>query len=169
MQIQKAKTEDIPRLVDLLNSGYRGESSKKGWTTEAALLEGEVRTDASTILSLMQNPAATFLKYIDQDELQACVFLEKKDNKLYLGMLCVSPDIQAKGIGRQLMTAAVSYAKEQHCSAIFMKVISVRNELIAWYERQGYARTGNTEPFPDDNRFGIPTQPLEFIIMEKEI
>lgn len=170
MQILKAATKDIPQIVDLLNSGYRGETSKKGWTSEADLLDGEVRTDENTISKLMDNPHAVFLKYIDQNnELQGCVFLEKKNEKLYLGMLCVSPFIQAQGIGRQLMNAATSHAKEQNCHSIFMKVISVRKELIAWYERQGYNPTAVTEPFPSDERFGRPTQSLEFMIMEKTL
>ena len=84
-------------------------------------------------------------------------------------MLSVSPLVQAKGIGKQLMAAAEIFASEQACDSIFMKVISIRHELIAWYERQGYSNSGKTEPFPVDTRFGIPTQPLEFIILEKTI
>lgn len=169
MQIIPATTKDIPALVALLNSGYRGEVSKKGWTSEADLLEGEIRTDENTIEKLMQDPHALFLKYVEGNELQGCVFLDKKEDKLYLGMLCVSPLIQAKGIGKQLMAAATTYAQEQNCRVIFMKVISLRKELIEWYERQGYTRTAAREPFPTDQRFGTPTQPLEFIIMEKEV
>ena len=67
------------------------------------------------------------------------------------------------------MAAAEIFASEQACDSIFMKVISIRHELIAWYERQGYSNSGKTEPFPVDTRFGIPTQPLEFIILEKTI
>jgi len=84
-------------------------------------------------------------------------------------MLSVFPWIQAKGIGKQLMAAAEVHAKAEKCNSVFMKVISVRYELIEWYERKGYARTGNTEPFPTDKKFGIPTRGLEFIILEKRI
>lgn len=169
MQIIPATTKDIPALVALLNSGYRGDVSKKGWTSEADLLKGEVRTDDETVGKLMQDTHALFLKYVEGNELQGCVLLDKKEDRLYLGMLCVSPLIQAKGIGKQLMAAATRYAQEQNCRMIFMKVISLRKELIEWYERQGYVRTAATEPFPTDQRFGVPTQPLEFIIMEKEV
>ena len=168
MPITTAIPADIPALERLLNSAYRGQDSKKGWTTEADLLIGDLRTDASTLDTLMHVPDAVFLKYTgNQDEIQGCVFLQKKENKLYLGMLSVSPFIQAKGIGRQLMAEAETYATSNNCSSIFMKVISVRHELVSWYERKGYYKTGNTEPFPADNRFGIPTRQLEFIIMEK--
>jgi ribosomal protein S18 acetylase RimI-like enzyme len=170
MSIFIATQDDVPALVSLLNSAYRGDASKKGWTTEADLLKGDLRTDKATVSKLMQTPGAVFLKYVnDENQLAGCVFLDKKESRLYLGMLSVSPLIQAKGIGKQLMTAATEYATRQNCDRIFMKVISVRQELIAWYERQGYVKTGKTEPFPTDERFGIPTQPLEFIIMEKEI
>jgi len=170
MAITQATIEDIPALEKLLNGAYRGEDSKKGWTSEADLLQGELRTDAETLHRLMQTPEAVFLKYInEQNVIEGCVFLQKQESKLYLGMLSVSPLVQAKGIGKQLMFEGEAYSRKQNCSSIFMKVISVRDELVAWYERKGYHKTGRTEPFPRDDRFGVPTQPLEFIIMEKKL
>ena len=170
MQITIATPADIPAIERLLNSAYRGAESKKGWTTEADLLEGELRTDTSTLIKLINTPDAVFLKYMGhQNEVEGCVFLQKNEDRLYVGMLSVSPSIQAKGIGGQLMTEAEKYARNQNCSSIFMKVISVRHELVSWYERKGYYKTGKTEPFPTDNKFGVPTRPLEFIIMEKKV
>ncbi len=170
MPILHATADDIPALEELLNNAYRGENSKKGWTTEADLLEGDLRTDAATLRDLMQAPGAIFLKYVNwENRLEGCVFLQKNENRLYLGMLSVSPLIQAKGIGKELMTEAENFARSKGCSSIFMKVISVRHELVGWYERKGYYATGDTEPFPGNNRFGIPTQPLEFIIMGKKV
>jgi len=170
MPIATATAADIPALESLLNSAYRGDDSKKGWTSEADLIKGDLRTDAATLHQLMRTAGAVFLKSTnDQGEIEGCVFLEKKESKLYLGMLSVLPWIQAKGIGKQLMSAAESYAKAQNCSLIFMKVISVRHELISWYERKGYYKTGETEAFPAKSKFGIPTQQLEFLIMEKTV
>ena len=170
MSISHACIVDVPVLVALINSAYRGEASKKGWTTEADLLEGDIRTNEATVTELMQTPGAVFLKKVNTlNEIEGCVFLQKKENRLYLGMLSVSPKLQAMGTGKQLMNAAILHAKEQDCHSIFMKVISVRYELIAWYEKQGFHKTGKTELFPDDNRFGIPKQPLFFEIMEKII
>ena len=170
MAIAQATIEDIPALERLLNRSYRGEDSKKGWTSEADLLQGELRTDAETLQRLMQIPGAIFLKYVsEQNQVEGCVFLHKLENKLYLGMLSVSPLIQARGIGKQLMSEAEIYARTENCSSVFMKVISVRDELVAWYERKGYHKTGRTEPFPRDDRFGVPTQALEFMIMEKKL
>ena len=143
MPVLKASIEDIAELVPLINSAYRGEASKKGWTTEAELLVGAMRTDVAMLTELMSNPN--------------------------LGMLTVSPMLQAGGIGKQLMFASETIAKENNCYCIFMNVISVRQELVAWYERLGYYKTGETKPLPADNRFGIPTQPIEFAIMEKKM
>lgn len=168
MPILAATTEDIPILVPLINSAYRGEASKKGWTTEADLLKGELRTDIPFLTNLLNNPAAVMLKYLDAaQKITGCVYLEKMERGLYLGMLTVSPLQQGSGIGKQLLVAAEKYAKEKNCPAIFMNVISLRYELISWYERHGYNKTGETKPFPADDRFGIPSQPLEFILMEK--
>jgi len=170
MPIDLATIYDIPLLETLLNSAYRGEASKKGWTSEADLLKGEIRTDTETLKDIMQTKDGVFLKYTnDENKIEGCVFLHKQGDRLYLGMLSVSPLLQARGVGKQLMNKAILFAKEENCSSIYMKVISVRHELISWYEKQGFKKTSKREPFPTDNRFGIPTQPLEFEIMEKII
>ena len=170
MIVTTAIINDIPELVTLLNSAYRGEGSKKGWTTEADMVSGELRTDEPAMKKLMQTPGAVFLKYVNEEnEIEGCVFLHKRENKLYLGMLSVAPALQAKGIGKELMKAAEVYAKEVNCEAIFMRVISIRHELINWYERKGYQKTGATEPFPENDPFGTPTQSFHFDIMEKKI
>ena len=170
MTISIATTADIPSLVSLINSAYRGEASRKGWTTEADLLVGELRTDISTLTQTMNKPGAVILKYTDDvARIVGCVFLQKLERGLYLGMLSVSPELQAAGIGKKLLEAATHHARSNDCPVIYMSVISVRHELIAWYERHGYHLTGETSPLPADNRFGVPTQPIEFAIMEKEI
>src|SRR5215203_4991424 len=170
MGILIAEEKDVASLVALMDSAYRGEISRQGWTSEAELFIGNRRTDEATVVNLIKKPGAVFLKYLDaKDLLEGCVFLHKKDKKLYLGMLSVSPLAQGNGIGKQLLTAAYSYAKEQNCSVIYMTVITVREELIAWYERNGYHKTGEVLPFPVDERYGIPTQPLEMLVIEKDL
>lgn len=166
MTITPATEQDVPLLNVLVNSAYRGESSKRGWTTEADLLGG-VRTDEEGLRTLLQNPNITILKYEEDGQLLGCVSLEKKGRDLYLGMLTVDPEAQAKGIGKILLMAAEKVAVEQQRRAITMTVITVRHELIAWYERRGYQSTGVKQPFPNDPRFGLPKQPLEFMVMEK--
>jgi ribosomal protein S18 acetylase RimI-like enzyme len=167
--ITKATTNDIPELNILVNSAYRGESSKKGWTTEEHLLGG-IRTDEDGLLQTFQNENVTILKYTENDKIIGTVSLEKQDGKLYLGMLTVSPELQGGGVGKQLLKAAEEFAKEEKIPKIVMTVISVRTELIAWYERHGYARTGEKKPFPmDDPNFGLPKEFLEFVVLEKRL
>src|SRR6476620_8475815 len=168
--ISKATIKDVAALTSLINSAYRGEGSKKGWTTEADLLDGQ-RTDEAAVAELIATPGAALLKYENADGLlQGCVYLEKQKEQLYLGMLTVTPHLQNSGIGKQLLYAAEAYARQQNCTAVVMSVISVRHELIHWYERHGYQKTGATKPFPhDDPRFGIPKQQLEFLILEKSL
>lgn len=170
MPVSIADSKDIPALVSLINSAYRGEASKKGWTTEADLLKGELRTDIATLNTLIQNKNAVFLKYQSENgNIAGCIYLDKQEQGLYLGMLTVSPQLQGAGVGKHLLKAADDYARKNNCSSIFMNVISLRHELIAWYERHGYYPTGERKPFPTDHQFGIPTQPLEFIIMSKKV
>ena len=167
--ITPANSEDIPALNKLVNSAYRGDSSKKGWTTEADLLDG-IRTDPEALADMMGQPGAVILKCTTpEDALLGCVFLRKTEKQLYLGMLTVAPELQGGGIGKALLNASEAHARQQGCDRIVMSVISVRKELIDWYKRNGYRLTGETSPFPNDPRFGIPKQELEFVIMEKEV
>lgn len=169
-QLAFASTEDIHALNILVNSAYRGESSKQGWTTEADLLDG-IRTDEKGLQNIMQQPHSWILKCVDElNEIVACVHLEKNADQLYLGMLTVSPTLQNKGIGKILLVEAEKVAQMQQCSSIYMTVITERKELIAWYVKHGYTNTGITKPFPmDDPAFGLPKKQLEFVVLKKDI
>ena len=167
--IAKAVAEDIASLNTLINSAYRGEFSKKGWTTEADLLEGG-RTTEAELLDIIQDASNTILKYSDNGKIIGCVLLKVKANELYLGMLTVSPDLQNSGIGKKLLHQAEVFAAEMRLPKIIMTVISVREELIAWYKRNGYVDTGAREPFPVSDVFNPTTkEPLEFMVLEKII
>jgi ribosomal protein S18 acetylase RimI-like enzyme len=169
--ISKAKEADIPQMVAIINSVYRGEQSKQGWTTEADLIAGEIRTDEADLAQLMALPTTTFLLATHPEAgLVGTVFLSKKDNgKLYLGMLSVHLDWQAAGIGRSMLRAAEELALDLGCTAVFMQVIPMRDELMNWYYRNGYQPTGERKPFDGDPRFGVPRVPLEFVILEKPL
>ena len=168
--VSAATHADVPDLNKLVNSGYRGEESKKGWTSEADLLSG-IRTHEDGIHSMLDNPYSTILKAVDEEKgLIACVYLEKQGNQLYLGMLTVSPTLQGGGIGKLLLHEAEKYGKTINTASIIMTVISVRTELIEWYKRKGYVLNGKTKPFPiNDPKFGLPNQPLEFVELEKRL
>lgn len=166
LDVVPATLADVPALATLVNSAYRGEGSKAGWTTEADLLEG-MRTDEENLTELLSKQENTILKAVENNSIIGCVYLQKKGTAMYLGMLTVNPQLQTKGIGRQLMTAAEDYARNQQCTSMEMTVITVRHELIAWYNKRGYHSTGVTKPFPTGVKFGAPKQPLEFMIMNK--
>lgn len=168
--ISFATIADISAIKDLLNMSYRGESSKQGWTTEAALIAGDTRTDESTLEQVMQQPGSVIFKYTNEVlQITGCVNLQQHGNKIYLGMFSVSPPLQGAGIGKQILNAAEEYALQLHCHSIYMSVISVRTELINWYKRHGYLDTGERKPFVEDELTGKHLQFLEFMILEKTI
>lgn len=169
MPVLKATPADISELNALINNAYRGEVSKLGWTTESHLLDGD-RVDQDTLLEYLVDDSVAILKYLDDTgKIQGSVYLQNKGDKLYLGMLSVNPLVQAKGIGRKLLNEAEVYAHELNLPVITMTVISVRDELIKWYQRRGYHLTGDTLPFHIEEKFGIAKQPIQLAVLEKEI
>jgi len=169
MPITKATQVDVPELNVLINSAYRGETSKKGWTTEANLLDG-LRIDEATLIKYFEDPNIIILKNTGETgKITGSVYLEIRGPKLYVGMFSVSPTLQNKGTGRDLLLAAETYAKQLNCHTLTMTVISTRLELISWYERRGFKATGEIEPFHTGTKFGTPKQPIELIVLEKEV
>jgi GNAT superfamily N-acetyltransferase len=168
-KIEKATPADAGRISELVNSAYRGDYARQGWTTEADILDGS-RTDANALKDVIARPGTVILKYMEGNEIFGCVELALEARNLYLGMLTVEPRLQSKGIGKLLLNAGEAFARESHCSKIYMTVITVRSELIQWYERHGYVDSGKRKPFAfSDPRFGQPKQPLEFMVMEKSL
>lgn len=172
IEFTQADESHVDSLVELVNSAYRGDSSKEGWTTEADLLDGQ-RIDADGIREILNKEDAVILvaENDDDGELQGCVHLEKHGDKCYLGMLTVSPALQSKGIGKMLITESEALAEFWDCNTIYMTVITARAELIAWYQKHGFRNTGEKKPFPyGDARFGLPkVQNLEFCILAKAL
>ncbi len=170
MILKKADIADIPALKALINSAYRGETAKQGWTYESDLLQGELRTDEAEIEALLRDSSVTLLTCRnEQSQIQGCVCLTQKPAGLYLGMLTVQPDLQGAGIGKKLLAAADEHARSLGISRIFMTVFTVREELLAWYERHGYQRNGTIVPFEVNHLYGVPTQHLEFYELEKRL
>jgi len=167
--ITKATLHDVSPLTILINSAYRGETSKKGWTTEANLLEGK-RTNEQELNEILQDEKSTILKFTEDKQILGCVLLIEKESKLYLGMLTVDPELQNSGIGKKLLAEADLHAHKLGLSKIVMTVISAREELIAWYKRHGFEDTGEREAFPvSDIHIPIVDQKLEFMVLEKTI
>lgn len=170
MRIEEAKNADMTALVTLVNGAYRGEGSKKGWTSEADLLTDGIRINEARMLAALEDEANTILVYRTEDNLiTGCVSLADKKTHLYLGMLTVDPEAQGSGIGKQLLQAAETIAVQKGLDRVKMTVITARKELLHWYYRHGYVDTGAREPFPYEPGFGEPTEPLEFAVLEKII
>jgi N-acetylglutamate synthase-like GNAT family acetyltransferase len=157
IHFKQAETQHAQDINLLVNSAYRGDSSKVGWTTEADLLGGQ-RTDLEKIKEMIEGETSRIEMALDENNaLLGCVYLEHEQDCLYLGMLTVNPALQAQGIGKLLMIRSEEIAREAGLSKIRMTVISLRTELIAFYQRRGFTASGKTEPFPeDDPRFGLP-------------
>ncbi len=167
--ILQATPLDAKELNALVNSAYRGDESRQGWTTEADLLDG-TRIDEAALRELLEKPDTVILKFTEEEKIIGCVELRHEKEKLYLGMLSVSPTAQGKGIGKKLLAAAEVHARSKNIPSIFMTVIAVRKELIDWYVRHGYQLTGERKPFVvPDERWGIPKQKLEFVVLEKKL
>jgi GNAT superfamily N-acetyltransferase len=169
MNLATATPADAVRLAQHVNAAYRGDSARQGWTTEADLLDGQ-RIDEAGVRDMLALPGAAMLLALNETgELLGSFHAQLKGEVVYLGMLAVTPTQQAQGVGRFLLEAAENYGRQHGCTLSRMTVISVRTELIAYYERRGYHLTGATEPFPTDPRFGLPKQPLVLWVLEKAL
>ena len=170
--ITAATITDIPALHSLIESAYRGEGAKLGWTHEADLLGGQ-RTDSDALNAIFADKYQVMLVIREKATIVGCVNLARLTHDMaYLGMLTVAPSLQASGLGKKLIAASENYVRKiWQVKSIEMTVIRQRIELIAWYERRGYEQTGDTRPFPmDDPRFGLPkTRDLEFIVLRKTL
>ena len=164
-----ARAGDIDTILALVESAYRGDASRQGWTTEADLLDGQ-RTDRAGVAELIAKPGSRVLLAESAGELLACAHLERLGEAAYLGMFSVRPGLQGRGVGRAVLAEAERIARDDwRCAHMQMSVISVRDELVAWYERRGYRRSGIYQPFPyGDERFGIPKRDdLRFELLSK--
>lgn len=172
--LRHGRPDEAGRICALVNSAFRGDSSRAGGTTEAHLLDGQRADEAGIAALLAWAPEdAALLVYEEAGALVACVLLERKTAALaYLGMLTVAPTRQAGGLGHRVLAAAERHAvRAWRVEAVEMTVITARPELLAWYERRGYVQTGERRPFPmNDPRFGLPkVDHLEFAVLRKRV
>ncbi|KAF1712995.1 GNAT family N-acetyltransferase [Pseudoxanthomonas sacheonensis] len=169
LTFRTATLADIDALVLLVTSAYRGDASKQGWTTEADMLDGQ-RIDPAVLRKDIERERSLIIIAEREAQLLACAHVAEENGAGYFGMFSVKPDLQGGGVGKLLLAETERIAREEwRLSAMRMTVIDIRDELIAFYERRGYRRTGITKPFPyGDERFGIPKRDdLRFEILEK--
>jgi len=173
MLFRDATSRDVDEIVALVESAYRGESSKAGWTTEADILQGQ-RTDREAVASIVEAPDALVLlgTYPANAEILACCQIECRGIAAYFGMFAVRPGLQGGGVGKALLAEAERRARDNwNADHLEMTVIAQREDLIAWYLRRGYRKTGENRPFPyGDERFGLPLRDdLEFCVLSKPV
>ncbi|HMM23906.1 MAG: GNAT family N-acetyltransferase [Pseudoxanthomonas sp.] len=171
LSFRPANHADIPALVALVTSAYRGDVSRQGWTTEADLLDGQ-RIDPDVLARDIGRARSRILVAERGGEMLACAHVAEEDGAGYFGMFSVRPDLQGGGVGKAMLAEAERIAREEwQLPTMRMTVIDIRDELIAFYERRGYARTGIKKPFPyGDERYGIPKrEDLRFEILEKPL
>ena len=156
MKLDIANLNDAARVCELLNLAYRG---AEGWTTESALVEGD-RCNESDIISDIKSPNNYLLVYKTNDIIQACISVQKNDNRAYIGSFAVNPKLQDSGIGKAVLNLAEQYAIANFQPEQFiMVVLSSRTELIQYYERRGYRRNGNIKEYPMHLNVGVPLTP----------
>ena len=172
LSFRLATTADVAALVALVEGTYRGEASRAGWTTEADLLDGQ-RTDAEGIQEILAKPKSRIIVAEERGALTGCCNVEEEEPGVaYFGMFSVLATQQGRGTGSALLAEAERFVRtEWRARVMRMTVIDVRAELIAYYERRGYARTGKHKPFPyGDARFGVPKRDdLRFEVLEKDL
>jgi len=174
MILAPATAHDLPAVVDLVNGAYRGDDGRHGWTDEAGFLDGPRTSLADLQSDLLASPEARLMTLRDApgEALLGCVWLEPAgDGVWYLGMLSVQVDQQNRHLGRTLLAEAEAEVRRQGGTRIRMTVINIRDSLIAWYQRRGYALTGEIKDFPyGEHRFGVPTRDdLQFMVMERAV
>lgn len=171
-ELRCASVADLANLHALVERAYRGASARRGWTHEADLLDGQ-RTDKDALAAILGDPRQRVLVADADNSIAGCVQVSSLgDDLAYLGMLSVDPSCQAGGLGKRLIAAAERLSVDLFdARSMEMTVIRQRSELVAYYERRGYRRTGETRPFPyGDERFGQPRRSdLEFVVLAKAL
>jgi ribosomal protein S18 acetylase RimI-like enzyme len=166
--LRAADRDDLAAIVTLMNRAFRGEQS---WSTEAPYISGD-RANEAMLQQEIAHGAQLLIAENDSHKIEGCVSLKSiSPQKWYLGSLAVDPALQNSGFGRRLLQASEDYAANAGATRIEITVVNVRDAIIAWYERRGYVRTGETRPFPyGDNRFGTPLRDdLNFVVLEKQL
>ena len=168
--LEYATFEDHPAVVAIVNRAYRGTSDHRGWNSEADLIAGDRVTLAELRQDLADSPDARLLVHRGVNgEVMACVRVEPEDSGTwYFGMLAIDPATQASGLGRRMLAAIDAHVRDRGGRRLRITVINVREQLIAWYERRGFVRTGEVEPLPEG--IGKPLRDdMNFVILAKSL
>jgi N-acetylglutamate synthase-like GNAT family acetyltransferase len=168
---RRAVASDAENLVDLIKSAYRGEASRSGWTSEADFVGGD-RIDANQVLSMIESVDSCFLVLERAGEIVGCCHIQKQgEGNTYFGTFSIRPTLQGRGLGDRLLSEAEREASAAYGAAeLEIVVLGQQEKLIEWYERRGFRRTGDTQPFPADERFARPLRDdLYFVVLKKDL
>jgi ribosomal protein S18 acetylase RimI-like enzyme len=164
-----ATIADVPALAALIERAYRGPEAAKGWTNESEILTGP-RSSPEEIASLVRDREARFVTARDGQRIAACALVKKEEGGAYFGMFAIDPDLQGGGLGKLMMRHSEEAARVLWGSkSMRLTVISLRARLIEWYERRGYVRTGESEPFPFDTAAGALRTDFDLTVLRKKL
>jgi len=168
LTLRLAGASDAPAIAALVESAYRGDESRRGWTTEAALFPDN-RTNPQEIAGLLADPDARFVLAHDGEVLVGCAMIRNENGAGYFGLFAVKPNLQGAGLGKQVLAFAEAQARALwNCREMAMTVINIREELVAFYERRGYRKTA-TKPFPFDKEPGARRKDFHFLVLTKPL
>jgi ribosomal protein S18 acetylase RimI-like enzyme len=169
LTFRTATVTDVPAVTALTELAYRGEAAATGWTTETELLTGP-RTSEREVARLVADEGSVFVLAEDGGALVGSALVQRTGDAAYFGMFAVDPRLQGGGVGKALVAACERTARETWGStAMTMTVISLREELIAWYERRGYRRTGRHLPFPFHEHSGALRTDFDLAELRKDL
>lgn len=157
--IRTARSADAIAIADLVNRAYRPEPGEAGWTHESGLVSG-TRTNPDQVRAVLARPHSVILVIAGTAGIVACVHVEKSGVAAGIGMLAVAPSRQGLGLGDRMLAAAERHAVRMFGVAkLVMTVVAPRAELIAFYERRGYRKTGLVAAYPVAQGVGTPRLP----------
>lgn len=170
LNFRSAQFPDIPQLVVLINKSYR-EQQDRSWTTELDWVEGQRITEFQLEAQLQLRNSTLLIAETSASKLIACIGLTFENNQVEIGTFCTDPQVQNMRVGRSVLEYAEQYAlkEDPHLTSAVMYVLDVRSELIAYYERRGYMKTGNKQPYPVEAKVGVPRVPIKLVEMKKDL
>jgi GNAT superfamily N-acetyltransferase len=158
--IRTATVADREAIRRLVNQAFVAERPlKKGGLDRLPLGDGELDR-------LLEH--GTFLLLEEEGAIVACVYVEPRGERAYLGLLSITPERQRMGLGKKMNEAAEDFAREQGCRWMDLRVVSPRRDrLVPVYLRLGYAEQG-TQEYPAEvaERMSVPGH---FIVMSKAL
>lgn len=157
MTFSSAEPRDTSALVSLVNRAYSPQPEAAGWVGDRAFQPGD-RTDDAEVSAMLADPATVVLVGSRGGVVTSCVALTRRTGSAYLGLFAVDPDRQGGGAGRQTMEAAESHVRNRWGVVnVDIHVMDHHAALMAWYQRLGYASTGERKPFTDGSGAVVAT------------